>query len=129
MTFFLFVTGITAITSCGNKNYSVDVTDGTVKVKMKCPTNGMVRNEIVYDGFKYDDVEKDVFDKIRSRNYNEDYAVIVTMIYKDSYGNYYDGTPVTVSHLNGADVKRYNSYSYFSGSTHISDAFPWNLTY
>ena len=86
-------------------------------------------NEVGYDGFTYEEVEKKVFDKIRSRDYDGNYSVVVTLQFKDSYGNYYDGTPVTVSSLNASEVKRYASYSYFSGSTHIANAFPWNHKY
>ena len=94
---------------------------------MHSPSMGIVEfNKIAYDGFTYEEVEKEVFDKIRKRSYNGYYSVIVTLEFLDSYGNYYEGTPVTVSSLNGADVKRYASYRYFRGSSHISDAFPWN---
>ncbi|WP_314937142.1 hypothetical protein [Alloprevotella tannerae] len=116
--------------SCKKKNYSVDVSDGTVWVKMRSPTIGIVGiNEVDYDGFTYEDVEEEVFDKIRNRNFYGDYSVIVTLEFQDSYGNYYDGPPVTVGSLNGAEVKRYASYGYFKGSSHIADAFPWNHKY
>ena len=127
--FFLCLT-ITLFCSCESKNYSVDVSDGIVEVKMHSPTLGIAGfNEIGYDGFTYEEVEEKVFDKIRSRDYDGKYSVVVTLQFKDSYGNYYDGTPVTVSSLNSSEVKRYASYSYFRGSTHIENAFPWNHKY
>ena len=116
--------------SCKKKNYSVDVSDGTVWVKMHSPTMGVVGiNRVGYDGFTYEDVEEEVFDKIRSRSFYGDCSVIVTLEFQDSYGNYYDGPPVTVGSLNGAEVKRYASYWDFNGSSHIADAFPWNHEY
>lgn len=121
---------VTLLCSCEEKNYSVDVTDGTIRVKMHSPSIGIVGiNQISYDGFTYEEVEKEVFDKIRNRSYDGYYSVIVTLEFKDSYGNYYDGTSVTVTSLNGAEVKRYASYGYFRGSSHIADAFPWNHKY
>lgn len=121
---------VTLFCSCEKKNYSVDVTDGTVRVKMHSPSMGIVGiNQVGYDGFTYEEVEKEVFDKIRNRKYDGRYSVIVTLEFKDSYGNYYDGTPVTVTSLNGVEVKRYASYGYFRGSSHIDDAFPWNHQY
>ena len=94
---------------------------------MHCPSMGIVGvNQVGYDGFTYEEVEKEVFDKIRSSSYNNNYSVFVKLQFKDSYGNYYDGESILVTTLNGADVKRYASYSYFRGQTHIADAFPWN---
>lgn len=128
--FILLCCTITLLCSCKSKNYRVEVSDGIIKVKMHCPTIGIAGiNQISYDGFTYEEVEQKVFDKIRSRSYDGNYSVVVTMQFKDSYGNYYDGSPVTVTSLNGAEVKRYASYSYFSGSSHIADAFPWNHQY
>lgn len=54
---------------CGNallqlreENYSVDVTDGTVRVKMHSPSMGIVGiNQVCYDSFTYEEVEKEVF--------------------------------------------------------------------
>lgn len=127
---FLLCCTITLLCSCESKNYSVEVSDGIVKVKMHCPTMGLVGlNQVGYDGFTYEEVEQKVFDKIRSRSYDGYYSVVVTLQFKDNYGNYYDGTPVTVTSLNASEVKRYAAYSYFSGSTHIADAFPWNHKY
>jgi hypothetical protein len=120
----------TLFCSCEKKNYSVKITDGTVNVKMRCPTKGIVGiNQVGYEGFTYEEVEETVFDKIRNRDYDGDYTVVVTLEFKDAYGNYYDGPAVTVSHLNGADTKRYASYRYFRGSSNIYKAFPWNYDY
>ena len=128
--FSLFCYLITLLCSCESKNYSVEVSDGIVNVKMHSPSMGIVGiNQVGYDGFTYEEVEKKVFDKIRSRSYDGNYSIVVTLQFLDSYGNYYDGTPVKVTSLNASEVKRYASYSYFRGSTHISDAFPWNHKY
>lgn len=115
--------------ACEQKNYSVEIKDGAVHINMHCPSIGIIGvNQVSYDGFTYEEVEREVFDKIRSSSYNNNYFVFVTLQYKDSYGNYYDGESKLVTTLNGADVKRYASYSYFRGKTHIADAFPWNST-
>ena len=90
---------------------------------------GFFIGKFIYIMDAYEDVEEEVFDKIRNRSFYGDYSVIVTLEFQDSYGNYYDGPPVTVGSLNGAEVKRYASYWDFNGSSHIADAFPWNHEY
>jgi hypothetical protein len=128
--FFLLCCSITLLCSCESKNYSVEVSDGIVKVKMRSPSIGVAGiNVVSFDGFEPEEVEKEVFDKIRKRSYDGNYSVIVTLEFKDSYGNYYDGTPVTVTSLNGAEVKRYASYGYFRNSTHLEKAYPWIHNY
>lgn len=48
---FLLCLTITLFCSCESKNYSVDVSDGIVEVKMHSPTMGIVGiNEVGYDG-------------------------------------------------------------------------------
>ena len=113
--------------ACEQKNYSVEIQDGAIHIQMHCPSIGIVGvNQVSYDGFTYEEVEQEVFDKIRNSSFNGNYFIYVKLQFKDSYGNYYDGESKLVTTLNGADVKRYASYSYFRGKTHISDAFPWN---
>lgn len=125
---FFFV--LLLMCSCEKKNYSVEVSDGIVNVKMHSPSMGIVGpGQVSYDGFTYEEVEKEVFDIIRSRGYNGSYSVRVTMQFVDSYGNYYDGESVTVSSLDATEVKKYASYYYFRDKTHIADAFPWNHQY
>ena len=115
------------LASCEKKNYSVEIQDGSVHVTMHSPSMGIVGiNQVSYDGFTYEEVEKEVFDKIRSRSYDGAYTVSVTLQYLDSYGNYYDSDRMIVSTLSAMDVKKYASYSYFKGQTHLEKAFPWN---
>lgn len=97
---------------------------------MHCPSIGIVGiNQVSYDGFTYEEVEQEVFDKIRSKSYDGWYSIVVILQFKDSYGNFYDGPPVTVTGLKASEVKRYASYSYFRGSSHLENAFPWNHKY
>ena len=80
-------------------------------------------------GFTYEEVEKEVFDKIRKNSYNGNYSISVILQFKNSYGSYYDGPPVNVGTLNGSQVKRYSSFRDFSGLMQIYKAFPWNHRY
>ena len=106
------------------------MSNGSVVVKMHSPTRGMAGvDRISYDGFTYEEVEKEVYDKIRKNSYNGDYTISVILQFKNSYGSYYDGPPVNVGTLNGSQVKRYSSFRDFSGSTQIYKAFPWNHRY
>lgn len=123
----LTICSLFILSSCEKKNYNVEIQDGFIYVTMHCPTMGIVGiNQVSYDGFTYEEVEQEVFDKIRNRNYSGSYTVSVTLQFLDSYGNYYDGDRRVVSTLSATEVKKYTSYYYFSGQTHISDAFPWN---
>ena len=114
------------LTSCGNENYSVNVYPGTqtVSVHMKCPSVGV--GLITYPGYEYEDVERDIFDGIRYYAYDGNYQILVTMEFEDEYGNPKNGETVNVGSLNAAEVKRYASYHYFKGKTHLERAFPWN---
>ena len=121
---------ILLLCSWGSKNYSVSVSNGSVVVKMRCPTRGMAGiDRISYDGFTYEEVEKEVFDKIRKNSYSGNYSISVILQFKNSYGSYYDGPPVNVGTLNGSQVKRYSSFRDFSGLMQIYKAFPWNHRY
>ena len=131
---FLFLSLIlllVGLSSCDTKkNYSVTVSGNSVNVRMHSPTIGIVGiNEVGYDGFTYEDVDQEIFDKIRDSDYNGDYNVYVTLEFLDDHGNRYAGEPVLVTTLNGADVKSYASYSYFRGNSHIENAYPWNHNY
>lgn len=127
---FLFIIFL-FIVSCNSntKNYSVMVKNGSVVIRMHCPTIGLVGiNQVGYDGFTYEEVEKSIFDEIRNSSYNGDYTVSVILQYRDSYGNFSTEDTTVVSILNGEDVKRYASYSYFNGNANIAKAYPWNRT-
>ena len=128
---FLLITICLFFASCsGNKNYKVEVRGSGVYVTMHCPSIGVVGiNKVSYDGFTYEEVEKEIFDEIRSESFDGDYTVWVTMQFKDEYGNYSDGPAVPVTTLNGAEVKKYASYSYFNGKSDIYKAFPWVHNY
>lgn len=120
--FFLLCCSITLLCSCESKKYSVEVSDGIVKVKMPHPYIGLFNwNEVTYEkGCTPGEIEKEIFDKIRKRSYDGNYSVIVTLLSKDDYGNYHDdGTPVTVTSLNGAEVKRSSYYI----SAHLEKAW------
>ena len=122
------------LASCKPKNYDVQVCsssyNGEVVVTMHCPRIGVADiNEVSYDGFSLEEVEKEIYDEIRSASYDGDYDVYVILQFKDNHGNYYDGNRVKVSTLNGADVKEYASYSYFNGKAQLHMAFPWNHRY
>lgn len=132
--YFLIVVVTIVLTSCESKNYKVQVcsssSDGDVWVTMRCPTIGIAGiNQVAYDGFTLEEVEKEIYDGIRDDSYNGNYEVYVTLQFRDDHGNYYDGDMVQVSTLNGADVKQYASYSYFRGKANLSAAFPWNHKY
>ena len=125
------IIGIFLLFACNNsKNYQVRVSDGFVNITMKSPSIGIVGiNQVSFDGFKPEDIEREVFDEIRSRNYSGDYEVYVTLKFKDSYGNYYDSPEkVKVSVLNGADIKRYAEFKYFRG-LNLYKAYPWVHNY
>ena len=95
-------------------------------VIMPCPTMGIVgRNEVGYDGFTFDEVEKDLFKMVRRAN-EGDYNIYVILKYKDSYGNYSKSDTTYVSTLNRDDLRKYAEYSYFAGKSKIDKAFPWN---
>ena len=62
---------ILLLCSWGSKNYSVSVSNGSVVVKMRCPTRGMAGiDRISYDDFTIEEVEKEDYDKIRKNRYN-----------------------------------------------------------
>ena len=117
--------------SCSlNKNYDVKLQSNNIYVTMHCPSIGIAGiNQVSYDGFTYDEVEKLLYNKIRDNDYNGDYTIWVTMQFKDEYGNYTDGPQIPVTTLNSKDVKRYSSYRYFRGKSMIYKAFPWNYNY
>ena len=118
------------LSSCEKKNYNVDIQDGLIHVTMHSPTMGIVGiNQVGYDGFTYEEVEQEIFNKIRNRSYDGSYNVSVTLQFIDSYGNYYNGDNVMVSTLSASEVKKYASYGYFKGQSHIEKAFPWNHNY
>ena len=124
---FFSIICLLVLNSCEKKNYNVEIQDGSIHVTMHSPSMGIVGiNQVSFDGFTYEEVEQEVFDKIRSRNYNGPYTVSVTLQFIDSYGNYYNGESVVVTTLKATEVKKYASYYYFRDQTHISDAFPWN---
>lgn len=128
--FMLAILCFLACVSCVQKNYSVRVDSSArcVKVKMHCPRVGVVRlGRVDYDGFTLDEVEKKIFDGIRRKPYDGDYDVYVTMQSKDQYGHYVDENEVKVSTLNGAEVKRYASFSSFRGRSNISSAYNPNI--
>ena len=127
---FIAISTVLFLSSCEKKNYSVEIQDGSVHVTMHSPTMGIVGiNQVGYDGFTYEEVEQEIFEKIRNRNYDGSYTISVTLEFLDSYGNYYNGETVTVSTLSATEVKRYASYGFFKGQTHLEKAFPWNHNY
>ena len=128
---FLLALCVCLFSSCSlSKNYEVTVTDGSAHITMHCPTIGLTGiNQVSYDGFTYDEVEKELFDQIRDSDFNGNYTVWVTMQFKDSYGNYSDGPKVKVTTLSGSDVKKYASFRYFKGKSMMYKAFPWVHNY
>ncbi len=113
--------------SCKRKNYNVEIQDGQIYVTMHCPTMGIVGiNQVSFDGFTYEEVEKEVFDEIRGRSYDGLYTITVIIQFLDKYGNYYNGTPIQVTTLSASEVKKYASYNFFRGQTYIEKSFPWN---
>lgn len=119
--------------SCSSfkKNYRVAIEDGSIYITMKSPSIGISGiNEVSFDGFTPEEIEKDVFDEIRKRSYSGDYDVFIILQFKDSYGNYYDSKEkVKVSTLNGNDVKKYAGFGYFRGKVSIDKSYPWNHKY
>ena len=111
--------------SCKDKNYDVSVSGNSVYVTMKALSKGMIEwGKVTLDGYTKEDVEKEIFDKIRSNNYDGNYDIYVTVNYMDSHGNYSnEGNMVKVSTLNGADVKQYSNYINFHGKAHLEKAY------
>lgn len=129
--FIIAIISIFLLFACNSsKNYNISVSDGIVSITMKSPTIGISGiNKVDFDGFKPEDIERDVFEEIRSRKYNGDYDVYVTLKFKDSYGNYYDSPErVKVCVLNGAEIKRYADFKYFRG-LNLYKAYPWVHNY
>lgn len=116
---------LTVLYSCKEKNYDVSVSGSSVYVTMHALSKGMITwGQVSLDGYTKEDVEKEIFNKIRSNNYDGNYDVYVTVKYMDSHGNYSsDGNMVKVSTLNGADVKQYSNYSNFHGKAHLENAY------
>lgn len=127
-------TGLLLI-ACSKKNnsYKVEFKSESVHVTMKCPQIGVAgRNEVSYDGFTSEDIEKEIFEGIRNRDYSGDYEVYVTLLFKDKYGNYSKSQErVKVCTLNGDDVKRYADFNYFKLKSPIplDKSYPWNYDY
>lgn len=130
---FLLMFFLITLSSCSqfNKNYKVKFEGETIHVTMKSPSIGVVGiNRVSFDGFTEEDIEKEIFDEIRYRNYSGDYNVYVTLQFKDEYGNYYDSNEkVHVSTLNGEDIKRYSNYNYFKGKVNLGKSYPWIHNY
>ena len=130
---FLLMFFLITLSSCSqfNKNYKVEFEGTTIYVTMRSPSFGLVGiNKVSFDGFKEEDIEKEIFDEIRDRSYNGDYDVYVTLQFKDEYGNYYDSNEkVHVSTLNGENVKRYSNYYYFKGNVDLWKSYPWVYNY
>ncbi len=130
---FLLLFILISISSCNqsNKNYKVEFNNTTIHVTMKSPRIGVVGiNQVDFDGFTPEDIEKEIFDEIRDRDYLGDYEVYVTLQFKDEYGNYYNSPErVHVSTLNGEEVKKYSNYNYFQGSVHLGKSYPWVHNY
>lgn len=129
---FLLATILLSLVACETKDkgYSVYVDNGIVDITMKAPSIGITGiNKVSFDGFTIDDIEEEVFKKIRKSNYNGDYVVYVTMKYKDSYGNYYTSPEkVNTCLLNGKDVKKYADFRYFRGKLQIYKAYSkWGI--
>lgn len=125
--FMLIISSILLIGCSKEKNYKVSFQSKTIYVTMKCPSIGIVGiNQISYDGFELEDIEKDIFEEIRDRDYSGNYDVYVTLQFKDEYGNYNDSPEsVKICTLNGKDVKKYVSYSYFRGKIPFHYSYPW----
>ena len=70
----LALCSLLVLSGCEKKNYNVDIRDGVINVKMHSPSIGIVGiNQVSYDGFTYEEVEKEIFDKIRSQSYDGSY--------------------------------------------------------
>lgn len=120
-------------TSCdgSKRNYKVAFDEGAIYITMKCPSIGVAGwREVHFDGFTPTEIEEEVFDGIRKREYSGDYNVYITLQFLDSHGNYYDSQEkVKVSTLKGEDVKKYADFGYFKGKVSIDKSYPWNYNY
>ncbi len=120
-------------TSCSNsnKNYKAAFDEGAINITMKCPSIGVAGwREVHFDGFTPTEIEEEVFDKIRKKDYSGNYDIYVTLQFLDSHGNYYDSQEkVKVSTLNGEDVKKYADFGYFKGKVSLDKSYPWNHKY
>lgn len=132
MTLFAIATCVNfAACSDFKKNYGVAFEDGSIYITMKSPSIGISGiNEVSFDGFTPEEIEENVFDGIRKKDYSGNYDVYVTLQFKDSHGNYYNSKErVKVSTLDGDDVKRYANFGYFKGKVSIDKSYPWNHKY
>ena len=131
--FMLIFSSILLIACSKEKNYKVSFQSTTIYVTMKCPSIGIAGiNKISYDGFELEDIEKEIFEEIRDRDYSGNYDVYVTLQFKDKYGNYNDSHEcVKVCTLNGGEVKKFASFFYFEMEHMIPfyEAYPWNYNY
>ena len=106
------------------RNYKVEVNSSSIDVYMRAPTIGLAGiNEVSFDGFKVEDVEKKLFKKIRLQKDYKTYDIFVHMEYSDQYGNYHYGKPIKVNRLSVSEVKKYKDYSHFRGRSNISAAY------
>jgi hypothetical protein len=106
------------------RNYKVEVNNSSIDVYMRAPTIGFAGiNEVSFDGFKVEDVEKKLFKKIRLQEKYKVYDIFVHVEYSDQYGNYHYGKPVKVSRLSVSEVKKYKDYYHFRGRSNISAAY------
>lgn len=132
MTLLMFILTMN-FTACNqnNDNYNVEFNNGIIHVTMKCPTIGIIGiNKVSFDGFTEEDIEKEIFEGIRNRDYSGNYEVYVTLKFKDEYGNYYDSDEkVHVCTLNSEDVKKYSNYNYFKGNANLGESYPWIHNY
>lgn len=125
--FSLLFSSILLIACSNEKNYKVSFQSGAIYVTMKCPTIGIAEiNRVSYDGFEPEDIEKDIFEEIRDRDYSGYYDVYVTLQFEDEYGNYNDSPEsVKVCTLSGEDVKKYVDYNHFRGKIPFHYSYPW----
>lgn len=127
----IILSNVLLIACSNNKNYNVEFHGQSIYITMKSPTLGIASlNGVSFDGFTLEDIEKEIFKKIRRRNYSGDYNVYVTLQFLDEYGNYQDSPErVKVCTLNGREVKKYADFFFFRGKIPFYHAYPWNHNY
>lgn len=117
--FILLMGTMLLCTACDDeKGYSILFGDNYAYVIMRSPTFGISGiNAVDYDGFTPSDIEKEIFDHIRSEDIDsQSFSVIVSLETKDKYGNYVvlsENSDYLVSKLEVAEVRRYADFRYF----------------
>jgi len=126
--FTTLVMVVLCLCSCNSfkhKNYEITYNGNIITITIPMPQIGVAGfGEVTYDGFALDDIDREIFDKLRKDDSDGTYYINLVVKFKDSYGNYSDSKTSNLGTLDASEVKKYASYGYFKGkiSSLISNA-------